>query len=300
MWPFGHGLSYTEFSYSNLSASGGIDRDLTFSVAVTNTGTRAGAEAVLAFTFDEFRLTTPEYKRLRFFDKVYLEPGESRTIESTIPLEDLMFVGPHDDRHYIIDPNMVVWVGVGASTDCRRDPESNDLCVRLESDTPDTSYIGACEAACDLWSDSGCLDNAFGVGGRRSCIEKCRAISKYPSVSMNMNNEGWGWNYVNCLEGIVLGSSSSHKSTDFCWKMTSMCRDVFTTGLLDEHGLGPGTMSPNSLSASNFVALFTALIAATVMAFLMNGGSLWKRHDKREVEFTRVQSEEDEPYEINR
>ena len=78
------------------------------------------------FTFDEWRQTTPEYKRLRAFEKVSLAAGESVVIKATVPVDDLRFVGHHDDRHYILDPRMTSYVAVGYGTDCRlRDNDHN-------------------------------------------------------------------------------------------------------------------------------------------------------------------------------
>jgi hypothetical protein len=106
---------------------------------VQNTEDAAGAETVMFFTFDDVRPTTPEYKRLRAFEKVHLAVGELVTIKQTIPSQDLRFVGPHDDKHYIQqDPEMTSWVGVGALTDCRINTESNDLCIHLQKSGDDS------------------------------------------------------------------------------------------------------------------------------------------------------------------
>jgi beta-glucosidase len=94
-WPFGYGLSYTEFAYSDLTVDRAeftaADR-LTFSVKVRNTGSRAGRETVMLFVNDEVATLTPDVRRLRAFDKEELAPGEERTIALTIPVSDLAFV----------------------------------------------------------------------------------------------------------------------------------------------------------------------------------------------------------------
>ena len=95
-WPFGHGLSYTGFAYSNLrvSAEEFTSSDvLKVSVDVTNTGDRAGKEAVLLYSSDLVASVIPDVKRLRGFEKVALEPGETATVEFTLPASDLAFVG---------------------------------------------------------------------------------------------------------------------------------------------------------------------------------------------------------------
>ncbi len=95
-WPFGFGLSYTTFSYSNLT----VDKKefvpadtLCVSVDVTNTGGVKGKEAVLLYSSDLVASVTPDNKRLRCFEKIELLPGETRTVRFRLPASDLAFVG---------------------------------------------------------------------------------------------------------------------------------------------------------------------------------------------------------------
>ena len=95
-WPFGYGLHYTSFEYSNLrvdKADFTASDNLTFSVDVKNTGSRASKEAVLLFVSDLVATLTPDNTRLRAFDKVELQPGEQKTVELTVAAKDLAFVG---------------------------------------------------------------------------------------------------------------------------------------------------------------------------------------------------------------
>lgn len=96
-WPFGHGLSYTEFEYSDLKAVSGssfVSGDvLAFEVTVKNTGDRKGKESVLLYSSDLVASVVPEVKRLRQFTKIELEPGESRTVRLEFPADELAFVG---------------------------------------------------------------------------------------------------------------------------------------------------------------------------------------------------------------
>ena len=96
-WPFGSGLSYTEFAYADLRlespAEFGADDVLQLSVDVTNTGKRAGKEAVLLYSSDLVASLIPDVKRLRGFEKVALEPGETKTVSFTLPASELAFVG---------------------------------------------------------------------------------------------------------------------------------------------------------------------------------------------------------------
>lgn len=103
-WIFGSGLSYTEFTYSGLKASAaefGADDTITFDVTVTNSGEVAGKESVLLFSSDIVASTIPDVRRLRAFDKVELQPGESKTVTLKVPASDLAFV--QEDGHWILE-----------------------------------------------------------------------------------------------------------------------------------------------------------------------------------------------------
>ncbi len=95
-WAFGYGLSYTSFEYSNLNVdkSSFTETDvLTFTVDVKNTGNRAGMESVLLFSSDLVASLTPDNRRLRAFEKVELQPGETQRVLLKIKASDLAFVG---------------------------------------------------------------------------------------------------------------------------------------------------------------------------------------------------------------
>jgi beta-glucosidase len=93
---FGDGLSYTTFAYSDLRLSKpaiGANEELTVNVTVTNTGNRAGKEAVLVYVGDLVASLSPPNKRLRRFAKVSLEPGQKRTLTFKLRRDDLSFIG---------------------------------------------------------------------------------------------------------------------------------------------------------------------------------------------------------------
>ena len=96
-WPFGFGLSYTEFAYSDFRCLNGgafAPADtLSFEVTVRNAGRHFGKEAVLLYSSDLVASLVPDVKRLRAFDKVALAPGEQTTVRFTLPATDLAFVG---------------------------------------------------------------------------------------------------------------------------------------------------------------------------------------------------------------
>ncbi len=94
-WPFGHGLSYTTYKYSNMTVSQtsfGPEDVLKVTVDVTNTGAVAGKESVLLFSSDVYASSTPDVRRLRAFEKVSLAPGETKTVELEVTAKDLAFV----------------------------------------------------------------------------------------------------------------------------------------------------------------------------------------------------------------
>ena len=95
-WPFGHGLSFTTFEYSNLNlARSEISKSdyLTVSVDVKNTGARAGKEIVQLYLQDVVATVTPSVRRLKGFTKVSLEPGQTKRVTFTLNPEDLSFIG---------------------------------------------------------------------------------------------------------------------------------------------------------------------------------------------------------------
>lgn len=95
-WGFGHGLSYTSYQYSNLKVSQSDFRHgdiIKVSVDVKNTGKVAGKESVLLFSSDLISSMVPDGRRLRAFDKIELQPGETKTVTFDLNADDLAFVG---------------------------------------------------------------------------------------------------------------------------------------------------------------------------------------------------------------
>lgn len=95
-WGFGHGLSYTSYQYSNLKVSQSDFRHgdiIKVSVDVKNMGKVAGKESVLLFSSDLIASMVPDGRRLRAFDKIELQPGETKTVTFNLNADDLAFVG---------------------------------------------------------------------------------------------------------------------------------------------------------------------------------------------------------------
>ena len=95
-WPFGYGMSYTTFDYSNLR----VDKTqfdandlITVSVDVKNTGNRVGKESVLLYSSDLIASMVPDNRRLRQFTKIELQPGETKTVSFKLAAKELAFVG---------------------------------------------------------------------------------------------------------------------------------------------------------------------------------------------------------------
>ena len=110
---FGQGLSYTTFAYSNLQVSPKtvpMNGQVNVSVAITNTGQRAGKETVILYVRDEVASVTPPGQRVKRFSKIYLEPGQTRTLSFTLKRDDLSFIGA-DNKARVEPGDFDVMVG---------------------------------------------------------------------------------------------------------------------------------------------------------------------------------------------
>ena len=118
-WPFGYGLSYTTFEYSNLRAEKDKFADgdmLTFSVDVTNSGNMAGKETVMLYSSDlAASRIVPDNRRLRAFEKIELKPGQTRTVTFKLPASDLAYVG-HDGKWILEEGDFKISTGKLATT----------------------------------------------------------------------------------------------------------------------------------------------------------------------------------------
>jgi beta-glucosidase len=116
LYPFGYGLSYTQFKYSDLRIEPRQirpDGETKVSVTVTNTGQRAGAEVAQLYVRDVIATVTRPVKELRGFRKVFLQPGESKTVELKLGFDDLKLL----DRNmkWVVEPGQFQ-IMVGASS----------------------------------------------------------------------------------------------------------------------------------------------------------------------------------------
>lgn len=121
-WAFGTGLSYTKFSYANLKLSTAVidvNTPVKITVEVKNTGNLAGKEAVLLYVSDLVASVTPEVKRLRAFEKIGLQPGESKTVSFTLDKASLSFINRELKR--VTEPGefKVSVAGLSASLTCK-------------------------------------------------------------------------------------------------------------------------------------------------------------------------------------
>jgi beta-glucosidase len=118
LYPFGWGLSYTTFEYSNLNLSTRVlqaPNDLTVSVDVTNSGAREGMEAVLLYINDVYGCVSRPNRQLRGAQKISLEPKETQTVTFTLTMHDLSFINAKNQR--IVEAgNFNVYVGSSNGT----------------------------------------------------------------------------------------------------------------------------------------------------------------------------------------
>jgi beta-glucosidase len=110
---FGTGLSYTTFAYTDLTVSpksAPMNGQIDVSVKVTNTGNRAGKETAILYVRDEVASISPPGKRVKRFAKIYLEPGQSKTLKFTLNRDDLSFIGA--DNKPVVEPgDFTVMIG---------------------------------------------------------------------------------------------------------------------------------------------------------------------------------------------
>ncbi len=120
LYPFGFGLSYTQFSYSDIRLSANrmnATGSITATVTLTNTGFRDGAEVVQLYIEDKVRSITPPAKELKGFQKVFLKAGEAKTISFTIDVNLLKFW--NSELKHVAEPGAFeVWIG-GSSAEVK-------------------------------------------------------------------------------------------------------------------------------------------------------------------------------------
>lgn len=106
-YPFGFGLSYTTFSYSNLKLNKNtfkMDEDIEISINVKNSGQRPGKETVLLFGTDVYGSVSRPVKQLKRFNKLFLDSGEEKSVHFTLTASDFAFTGR--DNNKIIEPGL--------------------------------------------------------------------------------------------------------------------------------------------------------------------------------------------------
>jgi len=119
LFPFGYGLSYTEFEYSDIKASSQTltaDGKITISATVSNTGNFDGEEIVQLYTHDLVRSITPPMKELKGFQKISLKKGESKTVNFELSMEDLKFYNA--SLEFVAEPGKFeVFIGKNSADD---------------------------------------------------------------------------------------------------------------------------------------------------------------------------------------
>ncbi|KAF4139552.1 Fibronectin type III-like domain [Phytophthora infestans] len=148
-WDFGTGLSYTEFSYSDLtlsktnvtSSSDSID----VTVTVTNSGSMAGKETVMLFLTQPYRsISVPEVKQLKKFSKISLEPAQSQTVSFTLTADDWSVYYPQIGSGFkLVAKDTDYVIAIKPETDCdvyNETAAANPLCATFSLQTGDYPY----------------------------------------------------------------------------------------------------------------------------------------------------------------
>ncbi len=307
-WSFGHGKSYTTFDYSNVKTDSTelyhsitwddqkIESSVTISANVKNTGDRKGTETVMFFVFIENRHVTPEYKLLLHFEKVELDPGEEKSIEHLVTPSALKHIGPNDDKHDILQMGEKFRIGVGPHADCRSDNKEfcSDLITLEMSGSED--YDPACQKACSLLKDQQCLEDLLSI---QECYETCLS-SESPT---NVDEHGWGWSYVNCIESIFL--DRRRKNYSKCEAARSLCRDVLSDFATEKPVVSEGpvltddTPYPYFASFISIVSILCLIVVISIptrflCVYIYNWINDTNRAevDKTSIEFTSVSQNE--------
>jgi beta-glucosidase len=114
LYRFGYGLSYSTFAYSNLKLSSNSipgDGSIDVTADVRNTGNRAGDEVIQLYTHQRWGSASRPVRELRAFQRITLQPGESRTVHFTLPARDLSFWSP-ETRHFATEASTYdLWLG---------------------------------------------------------------------------------------------------------------------------------------------------------------------------------------------
>jgi beta-glucosidase len=123
LYPFGYGLSYTTFAYSGLTTSAsrmGPGGEITVSVDVENTGRRAGDEVVQLYVRHEGSKVSRPRKELRGFERVSLQPGQTKTVRMALRADSLAYWDEKAARFVVEDEPVRLMIG-GSSSDVRQE-----------------------------------------------------------------------------------------------------------------------------------------------------------------------------------
>ena len=121
LYPFGYGLSYTTFEYSNLKISPAVitpNETVTVTLNVTNTGSRAGDEVVQLYTRDVVSSVTTYEKNLAGFERVHLQPGETKQVTFHLDRKQLELLNA--DMKWVVEPGEFVVMAAASSEDIRQ------------------------------------------------------------------------------------------------------------------------------------------------------------------------------------
>jgi beta-glucosidase len=118
LWPFGHGLSYTTFEYSDLKITPTSSTSASVSIDIAKTGNRTGDEVVQLYVRDEYASVVRPDRELKCFQRITLKPGEKRTSTFTLDKDAFAFYDEKSDE-WIVEPGDFTIMAGSSSADIR-------------------------------------------------------------------------------------------------------------------------------------------------------------------------------------
>jgi beta-glucosidase len=199
LYPFGYGLSYTTFSYSNLQISSGSispNGSVTVSADVKNTGTRAGDEVAQLYVRDTVASIQRPIKELKGFQRITLQPNETKTVSFSLPYDALAFYDVSPKKFVVENGTFDLMVG-SSSADIKLSGQitanGGTTPAPTPTPTPAGTYVNCGGSAIDgLAADQAYTSGSWGYTGFGGNYSTSNAVSPNFGYPSGMKSECWG------------------------------------------------------------------------------------------------------------